>query len=211
MKVTYVIGHRPVDRETGNDNLIFYGLEETTLYRNMKHGFPLEQGGIVTVKGIKYRVMNMSLESADSLKLWLYPVDTYLSDIVAGKPVDNKIERVSAPVTPRVVVTIMGGLVVDVMANVKDIMVMVLDNDTDFYGEEPIEYQGDKYHVSVISSCQALEETDVLFTLARTDGEYQIDDWPGDDDFLEPEDHTDDICSCGDPDCNRPMGHSRED
>ena len=25
---------------------------------------------------------------------------------------------------------------------------------------------------------------------------------------LEPEDHTDDICPCGDIDCNRPFGHA---
>lgn len=24
----------------------------------------------------------------------------------------------------------------------------------------------------------------------------------------EPEDHSDDICPCGDPDCNRPFGHN---
>ena len=27
----------------------------------------------------------------------------------------------------------------------------------------------------------------------------------------EPQDHTDDVCSCGDPDCNRPFGHPEEE
>lgn len=26
----------------------------------------------------------------------------------------------------------------------------------------------------------------------------------------EPEDHTDDMCPCGDPDCSRPFGHHEE-
>lgn len=38
----------------------------------------------------------------------------------------------------------------------------------------------------------------------------RMDPEPGGDIEIEPEDHSDDICDCGDPDCSRPMGHPTE-